>query len=250
MKKMLFLLIAIVGITLQGMAQTPFKVKTPPFKKFVKVIASDVNLRKAPSTNSPRLIYEEDEMGDLYPSWSSGKIRPGQEVAHAKVLPVCESSDFPDVNNVDGWLCGHYEGQFVYIMKKFCEEVSLRPLPKNNGCISTITTGKYKDYCFLMEESYGGFLFRMGQYVNGMYIFNYTTWANAYNDSATTIDKDNGIDLNKKYADEYGQPDLEKILSDSKMVEMLMNSVSEMRYEQVIYFGVVGDDSINEIKDF
>ena len=123
MAKKLLLLAALFGMTLQGVGQNLFTVKLPPFRRYVKVTANDVNLRQQPSAQSARLIwegcYDELGIGGERLIWSTGTLKQGERPARATVLPVWESSFLSVVKDADGWLCGHYRGKMVYVMEKF-----------------------------------------------------------------------------------------------------------------------------------
>lgn len=246
-KRILFLFVAAIGMALQGTAQEAFTVKVPPFRKFVKITASDVNLRQAPSAQSPRLVMrsEENEIGDVFDNlvWSNRPIARNEKVIHAKVLPVWESTILPTVKDSKDWICGHHEGKMVYVMRKFCKEVSLRPLslpaPKLPGFrdFIKIESGKYKDYCIaicqnMIDEQY----FRLGKYVNGMFIFNYTVY------SELMFSKDLSSD---------GSLDLKKLIKNEQALDTLMNMDFDIsrNYNPIIFYGVIGDNNWYSITD-
>ena len=214
-------------MTLPCMAQSPFL-------KIVKAISTDVALHQKPSTSSPVLVYKEDEMESLYADWSSNKNEEGVDVTF---LPILKEEG--------EWYKAQYEEQTVYVMKKSCKDVVLRSLPQDE---TVLTTGDYKGYCFSMGESFGGFKIQIGRYVNGMYVFEYSTWANAYNEGETTMDEENGFNFNVKYTNEYQQPDLSKILADPKLLSFVMSKLDKMKHDKKeCLFGIVGDEEIYSV---
>ena len=226
-----WLMIILMGMTLTCMAQSPFV-------KIVKATDSNVALHQKPSALSPVLVYMEDEDGmeGLYLEWASKK-NDGEEVDDVSILPVLKEEN--------EWYKVQYEDKTAYVLKVLCKELTQRPLPKDE---TVLETGEYKGYCFSMEESYGAFAFKIGHYTNGMYVFEYRTWANSYNEGETTMDEENGFNFNVKYSNEFHQPDLSKILADPKMLSYVMSKRDKMRHDETEYlFGVAGDDQVYSV---
>ncbi len=251
MKKFLFLLVAMLGMTLQGGAQPPFSDKKPPFRRFVKVLHTDVNLHQAPTTQSPRLIIhsEENEIGDWWEEyyWSNRPLKKNESAAHATVLPIWEPYVMSSVKTANGWICGYFEEKMVYIMEKFCKEVPLRPLSasdKNRPFnITMIRSGKYKNYCLAKREnSIGETYLNIGKYVDGMFIFNYDFYYMQSEDGGTSFD-DNILRYGRNLSDSNGYLDINKLINDTFYFSLLMNTVQKItNYCPVTYYGIEGDN--------
>lgn len=245
-------MVVMLGTALgQGLAQKPFEVKTPPFRKYVKVIGAGVNLRQSPSAQSPRLVVqsEENELGDIMEElvWINRPLKKNEKAARATILPVWEHSVMSTVKVADGWLCGNYEGTLVYVMEKFCKPVSLRPLSETEEersiyNLTVIKSGKYRNYCIAnCENMIGEHYLRLGKYVNGMFIFNYDI-NYLQSESRESSFKDGIIFLGAKLTDEYGSADLQKLIQDQATLDLLMKKgVNIDNYNPEFYYGVEGD---------
>ena len=133
-RRFLFLTSVMVGMTLQGFGQT--KVILPKFQKIVKVDAG-VNIRKAPSTSSQKLIeyYDpEDEGGE-----SSGVTVKWEEVKDRRHKPKAVNAEaVPVIGEVGDWYKVYYSNGYdwggesfsgiAYIAKKFCHDAELTPV--------------------------------------------------------------------------------------------------------------------------
>ena len=254
MNKKFFLLVAVMlGTALcQVLAQKPFEVKTPPFRKYVKVIGSGVNLRQSPSAQSPRLVVqsEENELGDVMEElvWINRPLKKNEEAARASVLPVWETDFMSSVKVADGWLCGDYEGTLVYVMEKFCKPVSLRPLSEKEekrsiDNLTVIKSGKYRNYCIAeCENMIGEHYLSLGKYVDGMFIFNYDIFY-SQSESRESLFKDGVIFIGSKLTDQFGFANLQKLIQDQATLDLLMKKgVNINNYNPVFYYGVEGDD--------
>lgn len=263
-KKLLLLLIAVFGVVLQNEAQTPFKVKTPPFRKFVKITANDVNLRKSPSAQSPKLIYctVESDLGGTIDEmvWSNKPLARNERAVRATVLPVREPSLFPTVKTSSDWICGDYKNKSVYVMKKFCKEVPLRPLDlpdlHSTGFTNTIKigSGKYKDYCIgTIYNEIGEKMIRLGKYVNGMFVFNYCIYYFQAESGKTEViahtnDHPTWFTVSTGLLNDAGELNLRKLLNDTQALDMIMTAkfgVSD--YDSITYYGVAGDNNCYSI---
>lgn len=111
-KKLFILLAAMLSMVVLGRAQMSLKI--PKWEKFVRITTDKVNLRKAPSTNSPKLVHSYGPGFCLELSWSA---QPGDEAYHlesGRVLPVLKETG--------DWYCLYLDsGYEVYVMKRFCE---------------------------------------------------------------------------------------------------------------------------------
>lgn len=270
-KKLLILFAAIFGMMLHAKAQTPFAVKTPPFKKFVKLTSNDVNLRKSPSTQSSKLIFRtvESDLGGTMESmvWSSKPLARNERAVRATVLPVWEKSVLPSVIASNDWICGHYERiiaeyhevhdrAMVYVMKKFCQEVPLRsltlPAPKSTGFsdIVKIESGKYKDYCIgTTHNEIGEKLIRLGKYVNGMFVFNYYVYYSLSNSGKTEYinsgDSPTYLACERGLLNSDDELNLKKLLNNPQLLDKLMTTTSDNihNYVPITYYGVAGDNN-------
>lgn len=259
-KRYFSLFFAVLGTLFQCFAQNHFSVKVPPFHRYVKITTSNVNLRQQPDAQSARLIWhgEYDELGIGGESlrWKSGSLGRGEKPAHAKVLPVWESSFMPVVKNVDGWLCGHYQGKLVYVMEKFCKDVALRPLslPAPIECfdaVKIIETGQYKGYCIGwrsegMDEPARLYI---GKYVNGMFIFNFSIECHNWSEKTIPVIEDHKYYFGSNLCGEI-EISLDKLMNNSKALDLLMSISKDIKnhYKPLIYFGVEGDNYWYEIE--
>lgn len=109
-KRLLIMLVALVGMTLQSMAETNHTTGAPDVKKIVVVNADKVNIRKQPNVNSPRISSAVQGVG-LVVTGESGDW-------YAIVIneePDDYREGMPKVIN-------------GYIMKKFCDDAELVPI--------------------------------------------------------------------------------------------------------------------------
>lgn len=253
MRRIFFLLIALTGMTMQSMAQDG---EVPPIKKFVKVTASGVNLRKTPNASSPRLIFQNnlsDECMDCEPSlvWSSKPLKKGDEAARASVLPIIgESGDWYYVYFFQSLYGDEGYSEKAYIMKKFCTDVELRPLtlpaPENLNIVR-VTSGKHKDIC--IEKLYGYMdrqLLRIGKYQDGKFVFTHSVGFEMNEDGNATsfgkdADGDDVVRLGKNLFDEW-QLDLNKLAASSNTLDAIVNNPSKLTQDDIMYYGIEGDN--------
>ncbi len=149
-------------------------VKKPTWNKFITASKAEVNLRKFPDANSPKLMEEIGEM-DSYLVWSDepqneyGGGRKPYRLNNNKPAPVLsETGDWYEVLVQLPWA----NTVKAYIMKNLCKEVT--PSPINNANFYKIPNGKYKGKYLLYDcggvyakpsslslgwESKGGYLF-------------------------------------------------------------------------------------------
>ena len=125
-RRLLIAVVFFINVAMQGMAQLILKV--PKWEKFVKITTEGVNLRKAPSTSSPKLLsqyeYGDNTMADdeaFY--WGTS----GGYTVHFNIGDI-----FPVLRETDEWYCLYFPDMWceryinskeVYIMKKFCTQV-------------------------------------------------------------------------------------------------------------------------------
>lgn len=189
------------GMTLQGMAQ---KVDLNNVK-FIVVTMDGVNLRKAPSTNSAKLMCEtmivsEEEDGTetlAYPVWSDTRCKQGYK---RSVCQPYKGQILPFVGDVDGWYKAMYHMEMegtteVYISKQFCREVPKQDITVNTsfssyGSITIIKSGSYKNY-FVLDNSdpENGEEMIIGHLVNGMIVFDGCSTDNYWEVENTDLQK-------------------------------------------------------------
>ena len=248
-KKIIFILIALVEVSLQSWAQTAFYVKTPPFSKYVKVVTDGVNIRQKPNVKSTRLIWTRDGIDGYNPeylAWKGAQLKKGDKPVKAAVLPVWdESGDWYRIQ----YCVETDEGLYFkdgYVMKKYCKEVQLKPLtlpaPNNMGIVK-ISNGAYKDYCFRTYIGWGDdYKLQIGKYVNGMFVFNYELGLSYDASSNETIVTNSELRFGKNLMINDWLLDLNNFLTRTKDLDKLFANVDKMEHISIIYYGVSGDN--------
>lgn len=241
---------------LQIMAQIPFDVKVPDVNKFVKVTSTGVNLRQAPTTPSPRLIFQSNISGDCLdcePSlvWSSKPLGRNDQRVDANLLYICgESSDG------EWWNVQYYEDLYgdmayvekAYIMKKFCKSMKARLLPlaaPQDKNIQLVLSGPYVGLCLEWLYGYGDCrILRIGRYINGVYAFAYSIEF-SYNETNETkfeiVNDFDHVSFGAHLFNDEQRLDLVKLANDTKVLNLLMNNLNKMRKDNVAYIGFEGD---------
>ena len=148
----------VVGVSMCGGGSNNSNVEAqlPNWKKFVKVNTGDVNLRKAPDANSPKLMEQQNEM-DSELVWSDA---PENEYGfprspwHLRTDNVC-----PVISETSEWyeISIPYFTVNAYIMKKFCQEVTPEPVKDTDYQyynIREIKDGKYSGHYVLSSIDY------------------------------------------------------------------------------------------------
>ena len=238
------------------MAQIPFDVKVPDVNKFVKVTSTGVNLRQAPTTASPRLIFQSNISGDCLdcePSlvWSSKPLGRNDQRVDANLLYICgESSDG------EWWNVQYYEDLYgdmayvekAYIMKKFCKSMKARLLPlaaPQDKNIQLVLSGPYVGLCLEWLYGYGDCrILRIGRYINGVYAFAYNIEFSYNETNETKFEIVNGFDqvsFGAHLFNDEQRLDLVKLANDTKVLNLLMNNLNKMRKDNVAYIGFEGD---------
>ncbi len=195
-KRFIFLLVAMIGMTLQSMGQT--KVIVPRFQKFVMVDAG-VNIRKAPSASSQRLIEyynSEDEGGE-----SSGVTVKWEEVKDRRYKPKAVNAEaVPVIGEVGEWYKVYYSNGYdwggesfsgiAYIAKKFCHDAEVTPVPFT----PSRKTQKYKNYYIEVDDGGGDLVLHLGKYVDGLLVrLQAVNWV-GYDEIEKIKDKENPTD--------------------------------------------------------
>lgn len=167
----------IVGISMcSGGDKVNFEVQLPAWNKFVTV-EDNVNLRQAPDANSPRLMAEEGEMDDRF-VWENemnvyGMPRAPFRVGSNVACPVLsETAEWYEILVRMGYDYDEMYTQKVYVMKKFCKEVT--PQPIADSYFYKIPKGRFKGK-YLYYDMGGVFAMpsslTLGWEVDGGYVF-------------------------------------------------------------------------------
>ena len=125
--KRLLLTTTLIVITIHSMAQMSFTVKEPKFDKFVKITKEDVNLRKGPSAQSPKLMYEGiTTWAGTYWLGAKDKMHCPAEDSPARF----EGQYTPVVGETEDWVqfLFYGESRSVYVKKEFCDFKSSKDL--------------------------------------------------------------------------------------------------------------------------
>lgn len=256
MRKVTFLLLAMLGMTLQSMGQIPFGVGFPSPTNFVKVMGTGVNIRKAPSTSSPRLVFRDnvsDDCMDCDPSlaWASGALKKGDKPVNPQLLYIRGESG-------DWWYVKFYEdaygdggySEMGYIMKKFCKSLTPKNLPTTpprDKHIIILSSGKYQGMC--IEWLYGYYdrqVLRIGRYIDGVYAFAYSVeFSKNYRETNETlfeyINSQYTISFGVNLFDSNNELDLHKLANDTKALDYIVENRDKMTSDDVTYLGFEGD---------
>lgn len=256
MKKYLLILFCTLFGILQIMAQIPFDVKVPDVNKFVKVTSTGVNLRQAPTTASPRLIFQSNISGDCLdcePSlvWSSKPLGRNDQRVDANLLYICGESSVGEWWNVQYYEDLYGDMAYVekaYIMKKFCKSMKARLLPlaaPQDKNIQLVLSGPYVGLCLEWLYGYGDCrILRIGRYINGVYAFAYNIEF-SYNETNETkfeiVNDFDQVSFGAHLFNDEQRLDLVKLANDTKVLNLLMNNLNKMRKDNVAYIGFEGD---------
>lgn len=213
MKRFLMTLVALAGIALGSMAQTEPKV--PKFTKFV-IVKPGVNLRKAPSTQSPRLVSVITHGKQVF-QW--------EKASNVKSQPVSIDGVYPVIDETSEWYHIVYDTSsnvFVYVSKKLCTPYKISPISKSylNNCgagndLHIRTAGKYKGYCIM--RGWFESLFTESLYVGKL---------------------KNGVLVGKKVApNDYEIPEFLSQLKDAEIDKILVNTKND---KDIYCYGVLG----------
>ena len=176
-KHFLFLLLAMIGISLQSIAQ---KIDLKNVK-FIIVTTDGVNMREAPNIKSAKLMMislngAEGCDSRATPTWSANKTK-GYSLSPAspmkgEVLPVIgETEEWYHAIYWD-FTCGNF---YVYINKQFCQEVTMEKW-EYNSTYYTVKSGSYKGWVVIdNSDPENGDEFIAGHLVNGMMVFDYSS---------------------------------------------------------------------------
>lgn len=210
-KRLLILLVALVGMTMQSVGQT----NVPKLGKIIKV-KRGVNIRKAPSVNSQRLITYYDASEDV--GDGDGTVVKWEEPSDRKFKPTAFYAD--EVEIVRGESGDWYRiylpimaNSYGYIAKQFCNEVERTPLKFSSEQPDFVKNAKMRNNFFVFEDSdLGGEAIALGHLVNGMCVVysnlyyqrsedekSITLWIDANTEKKITFE--NYLYDNSKYGD-------------------------------------------------
>lgn len=248
-KRNVMFLFAVLGVALQGVAQSE---ELPKFSKYVKLTSHDVNIRRQPSTTSEKCARW---------GWVSrnAKLSEWEHIDETVFAVIGESGDwykvyltFFDQDEGDRY----YNGDIGYIMKKFCKDVYIKQLslPVPNYNIKIINSGIYHDTCFLLDDDC---LF-IGNVKNGMFVFDnlVKVWGNVgryYREAGTHFQKDIQFDFMRFIygEDVYGEVgsslDLDKLINSNLPLAILMSGLSKTQKVKLVLYGVEGDSECHII---
>ena len=170
----IILAFAMLGFTLNGMSQEVDLNKV----KFIVVTTDGVNMRKAPNTNSAKLVTEWLTDGEgcesrSYPVWSDTRKPSGYSRSSAS--PYIGQT-MPVIGETNDWYKAIYwdfvEGSFVvYIAKRFCREMSLVNWSSNSS-YSVIQGGPFAGWVVIdNSDPENGDEYIIGHLINGMMVY-------------------------------------------------------------------------------
>lgn len=244
MKRLFVLLIAIVGMALPGLTQNVFTFEAPKFQKFVKVIGSNVNIRKQPSSQG-RKVYVAEKDKILAVVGESGEW-----------YQVCTSYwDAPYAleggnETIEMTVVG-------YIMKKYCKEFKLSHLEEESSNFGLMQrkNGRYKDICIYTtysghEENWYGLSLMIGKKVGDIVLLPYRIIVEEYANPSNRIEF-------KREENEYQIAFCQDLIDGMEIsfdkftdadIDYLLNNVSKMaKNSGKVVFRLNGDEVENII---
>lgn len=218
----------------------PFTVDAAPFLKYVKLSATSVNLRQRPTTSSARLVYEENEMGDLSLTWTtSSRLTSGQSAVNPETLAVMsESGDWYEVAVED-----YFGSQRAWVMKKFCQDITTRPLSASETLFKLISSGPYTGYFLGAEEVEGGFKLCIGKVQDGFWIVARTAFFSIDETASSTTINEGYIVFGRQYQKDYSL-NLDKVIADAPLLKRIMDSCNQFERCAAYYYGIVGQQGV------
>lgn len=181
MKKLL-IFAAIASSAVAFAAPKVFNVSAPTWKKIAVATTDGVNMRKAPSTSAPRLIYDEADIFDFqiplnyYAKWTT--VAPkGTQYA------ISFSGPAPVVSEKDGWVellkAGPKCEENAWVSAKYCNIITPAPISypvkRKLPTYTMIDRGADGIYCVYVSydemDSYAEFY--VGRLINGIVVAPY-----------------------------------------------------------------------------
>lgn len=250
----LLLFLALVGMTMQCMAQIDYKVSIPNIQSFVKINTNAVNIREAPNVNSKKIRTVSKE---------------GLEVTSTLAV-IGESGDWYKVYYYDRYDRYEYDTAIGYMMKKFCVDIPLEPVTEemlqniSGGIISMCHQGKFKGLCFdwgnyTTDGMIEGPLY-LGKVVDGMWVFDKmlpTVLGNSFQVKGSKDNHEYGINwqiVYNKLLSTYNGDDMtyfdSKKLKESNISYLLQNTDKMAKFHSHIFYCFKGDKYENEGKTY
>ena len=267
---------AVMMLSVSVMAQADFQVKMPPYKTYMRITATGINLRQGPGTQYPRLVEQPDDpysdgYYEMMTVWTSQPLKKYQKAVRADgdVLPIVgESGEWVKLrllwsNTVDETSLD------VWTMKKFCTQITPRPVTPSEAAthdIYIIPSGKYQGIClgwtWMNEMGDNPDYLWLGRYVNGMVVFGYRVGVGRELTDETSVsikpypwDKEEVPYLHFPERLAKGSVysiDLRRFASDDQaMVQLLSITRKGQRYRHnAAWYAVSGDKKLYYLSEF
>lgn len=150
-------------------------IRMPKIGKIIVLDADGVNLRKSPSITAPKLMGEEDDMGEYNDVFWSNQRKGGESITFMKDNPLMVLYETEDWYGVP--YMNRYQHHIVYVSKKFAKEIQPQPvtpefLQSQNEFV--VTKGRYHGYFAVNVTDEGDLQYCFGRIVNGMAVCNHT----------------------------------------------------------------------------
>lgn len=207
-----------------AMAQNPkLEIRRPRIINAIEVISGGVNLRKAPSSTAPKLLWwceGESDMCDYV--WSApGKYRSARPATPEKGEVFAVLSETPEWYEV----ITHYNGMVAYISKQFTKEKELEEIfpetlskPGSYDCeraqIPGIQQGEYKGYALIQKTAFEDSYISFGRIINGFLVCNWTLYT-----YVQETEKPGRFDINLEY-DNLSQTNQLHILAGNDVCQL------------------------------
>lgn len=207
-----------------AMAQNPkLEIRRPRIINAIEVISDGVNLRKAPSSTAPKLLWwceGESDMCDYV--WSApGKYRGARPATPEKGEVFAVLSETPEWYEV----ITHYNGMAAYISKQFTKEKELEEIfpetlskPGSYDCerpqIPGIQQGEYKGYALIQKTAFEDSYISFGRIINGFLVCNWTLYT-----YVQETEKPGRFDINLEY-DNLSQTNQLHILAGNDVCQL------------------------------
>lgn len=150
-------------------------IRMPKIGKIIVLNADGVNLRKSPSITAPKLMGEEDDMGEYNDVFWSNQYKGGESITFMKDYPLIVLRETEDWYGVP--YMNRYQHHIVYVSKKFANEIQPQPvtpefMQSQNKLV--VTKGRYRGYFAVDVADEGDIQYCFGRIVNGMAVCNHT----------------------------------------------------------------------------
>lgn len=223
-KKLLMMLVAMVGMTLQSIGQD-FTVTMPKFEKIVTVTGDRVNLRSQPNVKSSR----------------TGVVEKGQALAVIRedgdwYEVFCNLEPEGEFESKTGYEAEAQMGHSGFVMKKFCQEAAM----DDDSGYEVIEKGRYAGLC-VDQQTFGVVPeLWVGKKVGKVCIFDHRI---AFEDIKTSVPRDNyaGFDFSK-----MSDQDIANIIRQTEVTEWgaYMSFGEKGKQEMRIFYSPKHDSSL------